>query len=187
MGNSHDLYPESTGAQLCSVCGEWITGAISFSVDNKILCPKCYRELSGLPLLPGGETFTGPGFPRKSGARIREIEAAFHEGYREGYSNGELHADGYERGHIITEVERVKVEGEAWEDSEAKEGLPSFPREGGAWLTLKELKALDTWHGTDGIEIGLCPVCAGKGHHKEGCWLAEKIRQAEGGKHDVVK
>jgi len=117
MGNSHDLYPESTGALRCSVCWEWITDLISYIVDNRILCPKCYRELSGLPLLPGAETFYGSGFPRK----------------------------------------------------------------GGAWLTVEQLKALDTWHGTDGIEIGLCPVCAGKGHHKEGCWLAEKIRQAEGG------
>ena len=33
-------------------------------------------------------------------------------------------------------------------------------------------KLANGWHGTDGIEIGLCPVCAGKDIHYETCWLA---------------
>jgi len=34
-------------------------------------------------------------------------------------------------------------------------------------------KLADGFHGTDGIEIGLCPVCAKKEFHADDCWLEE--------------
>jgi len=52
----------------------------------------------------------------------------------------------------------------------------------GAWLSLEQLEELDTWHGTDGIDIGLCPVCVQKGHHASNCWLNAKIKEARQGK-----
>ena len=52
----------------------------------------------------------------------------------------------------------------------------------GAFVTLEQLRELaDGFHGTDGIEIGLCPVCAAKESHTDYCWLAAKIEEAEDG------
>ena len=50
----------------------------------------------------------------------------------------------------------------------------------GAFVTLEQLRELaDGFHGTDGLEIGLCPVCAAKESHTADCWLAAKIKEAE--------
>ena len=45
-------------------------------------------------------------------------------------------------------------------------------------VSVEELRKLaDGFHGTDGIEIGLCPVCAAKESHTADCWLSAKLKE----------
>ena len=47
-------------------------------------------------------------------------------------------------------------------------------------IDVEKLRKLaDGFHGTDGIEIGLCPVCAKKERHDDNCWLNNALKEAK--------
>ena len=52
------------------------------------------------------------------------------------------------------------------------------PPTGKVLVDLEKLRKLaDGFHGTDGIEIGLCPVCAKKERHDDNCWLDNALKE----------
>lgn len=65
----------------------------------------------------------------------------------------------------------------AVEDIEA--ALSSEPT-GKVLVDLEKLLELaNGYHGTDGIELGLCPVCATKESHSPSCWLGNLPKESK--------